>query len=78
MSLKSKLKRVERALGEKNKDYAPIMITLYKDDNEEELFKQFRDKYGEDYTHYTPGIWYCTEVWNGKRRGKGIWWLIKS
>lgn len=50
MSLKSKLKRVEKALGEENKGQGPIMVILYKDETEEELFKQFREQYPEDYT----------------------------
>lgn len=50
MSLKSKLKRLEKALREENKGYVPIMIILYEDETEEELFKQFREQYPEDYT----------------------------
>jgi hypothetical protein len=50
MSLKSRLRKIEEKVGEKSIDFAPIMIILYEDDNEEEIIKKYKAKYGEDYS----------------------------
>ena len=52
MALKSRLKKVEDTINERNKPsslMSTMIITLYEDDNEEEVFKHLETKYGEDF-----------------------------
>ncbi|MCM8778666.1 MAG: hypothetical protein NC834_02610 [Candidatus Omnitrophica bacterium] len=50
MALKSRLKKIENTINERNKPLmSPMIITLYEDDNEEEVYKYLETKYGEDF-----------------------------
>jgi len=49
MTLESRLRKIEGLTGQKNKSLAPLLLTLYQDDNKEEILKTLRAKYGENY-----------------------------
>jgi hypothetical protein len=48
MSLERRIRKIEDSVGGK-KDFAPIIVTLYKDDDKEAIFKRLKVKYGESY-----------------------------
>ncbi len=58
MTLESRLKKVEDLVDVKNKRFSmcPILITIYEDDNEEEIFKHLEAKYGPDFYIRKPII----------------------
>lgn len=49
MSLESRLKKIEEVVDRETKVYGPGILWLYSDDNQEEILKQLKAKYGEDY-----------------------------
>ena len=69
MSLEKRLKKIEGLAGEKTKDFAPVIITLYEDDNTEAILKRLKAKYGEGYEPHI--IIQSTETRESARKNHG-------
>lgn len=49
MSIQKRLNKIEEAIRMKKEKETPMLITVYEDDNIEEILKSLSAKYGEDY-----------------------------